>query len=56
MLEFAALVAVTMTVCAELIVDGAVYSPLVIVPTCGEIDQATAVFVAPVTDPEKVVD
>jgi hypothetical protein len=47
---FAALVAVTVTVCWEVTELGAVYRPLLeIVPTAGWSDQVTAVFVVPVT-------
>jgi len=45
----AALVAVIVTVCPDVIVDGAVYSPLDRVPTEGDIDQFTVVFVVPLT-------
>ena len=46
----AELVAVTVTVCAEVMEAGAVYSPLVeMLPTDGLIDQVAAVFVDPVT-------
>src|SRR5881397_1699533 len=45
----ATLVAVTVTVCALDIVDGAVYSPFTIVPVCGFIDHVTAVLLVPVT-------
>jgi len=46
----ATLVAVTVTVCEVVTVDGAVYSPAVLrVPTAGLNDQFTAVFVVPVT-------
>jgi hypothetical protein len=46
----AALVAVTVTVCVEVMLEGAVYRPAVdIVPTFGVSDQVTAVFVVPLT-------
>ena len=45
----ATLVAATVTVCCELMLDGAVYSPAdEIVPTLGLIDQVTAVLLVPV--------
>ena len=48
----AALVAVIVTDCEELIIAGAVYKPVVeIVPTAGLTDQVTAVFVVPETVP-----
>jgi hypothetical protein len=44
------LVAVTVTVCCVVMLEGAVYSPVVLMePTSGLIDQVTAVFVVPVT-------
>jgi hypothetical protein len=47
----AALVAVTVTVCCELMEDGAVNNPLVeMLPTAGLTDHVTAVFVVPVRD------
>ena len=46
----ATLVAVTFTLWAELIVDGAVYRPVLeIVPIAGFNDQVTAVLLVPVT-------
>jgi hypothetical protein len=46
----AALVAVTVTVCAAAMLDGAVYRPAdEIVPTDGFIDQVTAVLLDPDT-------
>lgn len=49
--ESAALTAVIVTVCCAVIEAGAVYSPaLVIVPTSGETDQLTVVFVVPATE------
>jgi hypothetical protein len=52
----AALAAVTVTVCAELMVEGALYKPFVSVPTLGDIDQFTPVLVDPVTVAARVVD
>lgn len=52
----AALVAVTVTVCAEATVAGALYTPLVKVPSDGDMDQLTLVFVDPVTVAASVVD
>jgi hypothetical protein len=52
----AALVALTVTVWAEAIVAGAVYTPLDNVPTDGDMDQVTLVLVDPVTLAFKVVD
>lgn len=49
-LELAAEVAVTVTVCAAEIIDGAVYTPEEdSVPTAGDIDQETDVLALPVT-------
>jgi hypothetical protein len=45
----ATLVAVTVTDCAELITEGAVYNPFDRLPTDGVIDQLTKVFTLPVT-------
>ena len=45
----ATLVAVMVTVCEELITDGAVYNPFDKVPTAGFMVQVTAVFTLPVT-------
>jgi hypothetical protein len=46
----ATLTAFTVTVCATLTLDGAVYSPAVeIVPTNGLIDHVTPVFAVPLT-------
>ena len=45
----ATLVAVIVTVCAPLIVDGAVYRPFVKVPTDGFMDQVTELSELPVT-------
>jgi hypothetical protein len=46
----AALVALTVTVCCKAMEAGAVYNPVdEIVPTCGLIDQTTAVLPVPVT-------
>jgi len=45
----AALVAVMVTVCAALIVDGAVYIPFRRLPTVGLIDQVVEVLLLPVT-------
>src|SRR5271154_1477686 len=52
----AALVALTVTVSAEAIVAGAVYTPLDNVPTDGDMDQVTLVLVDPVTVAFRVVD
>jgi len=52
----ALLVAMTVTVCAELTVAGAVYRPPLIVPTLGDSDQVTAVFVLPLTVVENCCD
>lgn len=49
LVESAELVAIIVTVCAEVIVDGAVYTPLFKVPTLGLIDHVAAVLVEPVT-------
>ena len=50
LLESAALVAVTVTVCGLLSAAGAVYNPpLEIVPTGGLTDHVTAVLLVPVT-------
>jgi hypothetical protein len=50
LVESAALVAVTVTVCGMLSVGGAEYKPpLEILPTAGLTDHVTAVFVVPVT-------
>ena len=45
----ATLVALTVTVCVELMAEGAVYNPFEILPTLGLSDQVTLVSVAPVT-------
>ncbi len=45
----AALVAVIWTTCIALTVEGAVYNPLLTVPTWGFSDQVTAVFEVPLT-------
>jgi hypothetical protein len=52
----AALAAVTVTVWAEAIVAGALYTPLDKVPTDGDIDQFTPVLLDPVTVALNVVD
>jgi hypothetical protein len=53
----ATLVAVTVTVCAELIVAGAVYIPLeVIAPTAGERDHVTPALADPETTALKASD
>jgi hypothetical protein len=44
------LVAVTVTVCCVVMLEGAVYSPVVLIePTTGLMDHVTAVFVVPET-------
>lgn len=43
------LVAVMVTVCGELITEGAVYNPPDRLPTTGFMDQVTAVFDVPLT-------
>jgi hypothetical protein len=48
LLGSAALVAVSRTVCVELITAGAVYRPFVTVPIAGASDHVTAVLVVPV--------
>lgn|SRR5581483_816561 len=45
--EFALLVAITEMVCCVVMLLGAVYTPFEMVPTCGESDQLTPVFVLP---------
>ena len=45
----ATLIAFTVTVCADNMVAGAVYTPLDKVPTDGDIDQVTPVLLEPVT-------
>jgi hypothetical protein len=45
----AALVAANTTVCAVLIVAGAVYKPFVTVPTASDNDQVTAVLFVPLS-------
>ena len=52
----ATLVAVTVTDWAVLTVDGALYTPLVTVPTAGETLQVTPVVLVPVTVGVKVAD
>lgn len=52
----AELVAITVTVCALLIVAGAVYTPFTSVPTEGFINQITPLLLVPVTEALKVVD
>lgn len=55
-LEAAWLVAVTVTLCAEEIVPGAVYVPFPMVPTCGDTDHVIAVLAVPTTVPLSAVD
>jgi hypothetical protein len=52
----AALVAVTVTVCADAMLAGAVYTPLIMLPTAGEIDQFTPRLLDPLTLAVSVVD
>jgi len=52
----AALAAVTVTVCAEAMVAGAVYTPEAKVPTDGDIDQFTPVLLDPLTVALNVLD
>jgi hypothetical protein len=46
---------VTVTDCAELITEGAVYNPFNKLPTVGVMDQVTEVFALPVTVAENRV-
>jgi hypothetical protein len=52
----AALAAVTVTVCADAMVAGAVYTPAAKVPTDGDIDQLTLVLLDPLTVALNVLD
>jgi hypothetical protein len=52
----AALAAVTVTVCAEAMVAGAVYTPTAKVPSEGDIDQSTLVLLDPLTVALNVLD
>jgi hypothetical protein len=52
----AALAAVTVTVCADAMVAGAVYTPAAKVPTDGDIDQFTLVLLDPLTVALNVLD
>jgi hypothetical protein len=52
----AALVASTVTVCADAMLAGAVYTPLTILPTAGVRAQFTAVLLLPVTLAVNVAD
>jgi hypothetical protein len=52
----AALAAATVTVCCNGICDGAVYTPLVTVPNCGDTDQFTSVLLDPLTVGANVAD
>ena len=56
LLGSAALAAVTVTVCAEAMVAGAVYTPAARVPTDGDIDQFTLVLADPLTVALNVLD
>ena len=52
LVESAALVAVTQTVCEDVTLEGAVYRPpdVILPDVVGKIDQDTAVFVVPCTE------